>query len=240
MQTRARRLLLTSLLFAALLLAVRPPQSAAALDAGTNATVSADGDCLRLRLLPGLASTILTCIPDGSLVSVLGGEAVVDGIQWQRLAFAGQSGWSNGQYLRAADDGAQAPAGPPEASLSGSVPTSGIGLAVWSGGAVDGMLPLAAQRGCTLRAVWTTPSGTFIGYIFGAPAVVNAQWNATYPGNLLSANSPVIVICGANAAGAAPSAVSPAPTSSAPAGPGQVALVPRGVPSTPPGPAGNR
>lgn len=211
MQTRARRLLLTSLLFAALLLAVRPPQSAAALDAGTNATVSADGDCLRLRLLPGLASTILTCIPDGSLVSVLGGEAVVDGIQWQRLAFAGQSGWSNGQYLRAV-----------------------------VGGAVDGMLPLAAQRGCTLRAVWTTPSGTFIGYIFGAPAVVNAQWNATYPGNLLSANSPVIVICGANAAGAAPSAVSPAPTSSAPAGPGQVAAVPRGVPSTPPGPAGNR
>ncbi len=222
------------------LLAITRPAPALALDPGTEAIVSADGDCLNLRILPGLSSTVLTCIPDGSTVSVPGGEATVDGIQWQRLNFAGRSGWSNAQYLRAV---AVTPPPQPEGSLIGSLPASGVGLAVWSGGPVDRIASIAALRGCTLRAVWTSPSGTFISYVFGAPSVVNVQWLAAYPGNTLAANSPLIVVCGAPAVGQpAPTTPTPptTPVATPPPGPGQVASIPPGMPSTPAGPAGNR
>lgn len=220
------------LLFA--LIAILRPLSASALDPGTEATVSADGDCLNLRILPGLRSTVLTCIPDGSIVSIPGGEASADGIQWQRLGFAGLSGWANAQYLR---QSAVVPAARPEGSLIGSLPSSGVGLAVWSGGPVDRIASIAAQGGCALRAVWTSPSGTFIGYVFGAPAIVNAQWLAAYPGNTLAANSAVIVVCAGDAAPSGPPAT---PAATPQPGPGQIASIPPGTPSAPAGPAGNR
>ncbi len=241
MRLRTRRWIVATVLLLGLLSA-RAPWPASALEPGAEAVVSADGDCLRMRMLPGLASTVLTCIPDGSTVAIPGGEAALDGIQWQRVEFAGQAGWSDARYLRPAV-GASTPTPPPlDATLTGSLPPGGVGLAVWGGGPVDRMGPAAAQRGCDLRAVWTTPSGAFIGYVFGAPAIVNAQWLAAYPGNTLAANTPVIVVCAAAPGGQPTPAPTPiaTPIATPPTGPGQVAALPPGTPSTPPGPAGNR
>ena len=81
----------------ALLLGTR---ASAALDPGTNAVVRADGDCLRMRAQPSLQGTLLACVPDGSIVTVLAGSVAVDGFQWQRIAYAGQSGWSVELYLQ--------------------------------------------------------------------------------------------------------------------------------------------
>jgi hypothetical protein len=127
----------------------------------------------------------------------------------------------------------------PAPALNGGLPAGGgFGLAVWSGGAIDRMPPVAATMGCTLRAVWVTRSGEFVGYVYGAPNVVNEPWNAAYPDGSLAPNSAVIAVCAA--AGTPPPPPSAPPPSQAPA-PGPVGLpgLPPDVPNSPPGPAGN-
>jgi hypothetical protein len=221
-------------------------RTSAALDPGTNATVRTDdGSCLNMREQATLQSAILTCVPNGSTVQVLVGSTAADGFQWQRIQYGGQSGWSVEQYLVASSvPGApppqqpvptQAPAALPPPTLSGSLPSGGgFGLAVWSGGPIDRIPPLAASMGCTLRAVWVTRSGEFVGYVYGAPGVVNLAWNSAYPDGSLPANSPIIAVCAAS--GATP----PPPPNPGPL-PGPVGTpgVPPGIPNTPPGPAGN-
>jgi hypothetical protein len=175
-------------------------------------------------------------------VSVLAGNVAADGFQWQRISFGGQIGWSVDQYLQpiAGPAPTTAPtavaATPPNTStLTGSLPSAGgFGLAVWGGGSIDRMPPAAAARGCTLRAVWVTSDGDFVGYVYGAPSVVNARWLALYPDNSLVANTAVIVVCASSGP-----ALTPVPTQS-PAGPIATPGVPPGTPNTPPGPAGNR
>lgn len=225
----------------------------AALEPGTSAIVRADGDCLRLRAQPGLQNTVvLTCIPDGSVVSVLAGSVASDGFQWQRVTFGSQTGWAVDQYLQpfsippggspppvtqptAAPIPTAIPTALPTPGFSGTVPASGIGLAVWSGGPIDRMPPVALGRGCALRAVWIAVGGEFVGYVFGAPAIVNTQWAGQYPDGSLPVQTPVILVC---ATGAPP----PASTPSGPPPTGPVATpgVPPGMPPGPPGPAGNR
>lgn len=232
------------------------PTASAALDPGSNAVVRADGDCLRMRGQPSLQGTLLTCIPDGSIVSVLTGSVAVDGFQWQRISFGGQIGWSVEIYLQPsasvpppAATSAPPPAAtaPPTAplptpALTGSLPSAGgFGLAVWSGGPIDRLPPVTAQRGCTLRAVWVTSGGDFIGYVYGAPNIVNAGWSALYPDNSLPANTAVIVVCAA--AGSLPPSTPPStgtPAPSPPTAPVATPGLPPGTPNQPPGPAGNR
>lgn len=220
----------------------------AALDPGA-AIVRADGDCLRMRAQPSLQGTLLACIPDGSTVTVLAGNVAVDGFQWQRISFAGQTGWSVDQFLQPIAGPAPtsipttAPTTPPSTgpiptpTLNGALPAAGgFGLAVWGGGPIDRIPPLTAARGCTLRAVWVTSGGDFVGYVYGAPSVVNARWVALYQDNSLVANTAIIVVCASASSGPAPTAV---PTQS-PGGPVATPGVPPGTPNTPPGPAGNR
>ena len=224
--------------------------ASAALDPGSSAVVRADGDCLRLRAQPSLLGTLLTCIPDGSTVSVLGGSVAVEGYQWQRISYNGQTGWSVDTYLRqtASPPPSQGlaptpvPTSPPSSplptpTLTGSLPSGGgFSLAVWGGGPIDRIPPITAARGCTLRAVWVTSGGDFVGYVYGAPSVVNAGWNALYPDNSLAANTAVIVVCAS--AGTAPPPSTP-PSTQPPAGPVATPGVPPGIPNQPPGPAGN-
>jgi uncharacterized protein YraI len=234
-------------LIVALLVAMFALQDAsAALDPGTNATVRTDdGSCLRMRAQASLQGAIVTCVPNGSTVQVLVGSTTADGFQWQRIQYGGQSGWSVEQYLVASSTPTApspqqpaptaAPAALPTPTLTGSLPSGGgFGLAVWSGGPIDRIPPLGAQRGCALRAVWVTQGGDFLGYVFGAPNVVNAPWNAVYPDGSLAPNSAIIVVC------AAAGAATPPPPAQGPA-PGPVGTpgVPPGMPNTPPGPAGN-
>jgi hypothetical protein len=250
-RTLASALIALAVIACALLVA---PQASAALDPGSNAVVRADGDCLRMRAQPSLQGTLLACIPDGSIVSVLAGSVAVDGFQWQRISFAGQIGWSVELYLQpsASAPPPAATSAPPVATAPSSTPTSplptpaltgslpsggGFSLAVWSGGPIDRMPPVTAQRGCTLRAVWVTSGGDFVGYVYGAPNIVNAGWNVLYPDNSLPANTAVIVVCAA--AGGAPPPSS-TPTSPPPTGPVATPGVPPGTPNQPPGPAGNR
>ena len=252
----SRRRTLTSALIALTVLAcalLSAPRASAALDPGSNAVVRADGDCLRMRAQPSLQGTLLVCIPDGSTVAVLAGSVAVDGFQWQRISFGGQIGWSVELYLQpgASSPPPAATAAPPPVvtvppssplptpALTGSLPSGGgFSLAVWSGGPIDRMPPVTAQRGCTLRAVWVTSGGDFVGYVYGAPNIVNVAWNALHPDNSLPANTAVVVVCAA--AGSTPPPSSPPPSSQPPAGPVATPGVPAGPPNLPPGPAGNR
>jgi hypothetical protein len=92
---------------------------------------------------------------------------------------------------------------PPAASeLVGALPASGgFALAVWSGGGAEQLATAAAAHGCTLRAVWLTEQGDFLGYVRGAPAVVNELFVARFSGAQLPSGA-VVVVC----AGSAPPA----------------------------------
>jgi len=54
---------------------------------------------LRLRNAPGLTSTILLVLPEGSVVSLLGDTQNADGYLWRHLTYAAQDGWADAQYL---------------------------------------------------------------------------------------------------------------------------------------------
>jgi hypothetical protein len=100
--------------------------------------------------------------------------------------------------------------------ITGAVPASGgFALVVWGGGTADALRGAAQADGCTLRSVFVTDTrGEFTGYVYGAPAVVNAAFIALFPGLDLPASTALIVVC----ASAAPPA---------PAGPpGSISLVP--------------
>lgn len=237
---RSRPFALAALLTCALLVLRAVPVEA--LDPDTDAVVRADGDCLRLRAQPSLQGVELTCIPEGSVVRVLAGTVgPIDGFRWQRIAFAGQEGWSVEQYLRAvqpspvptpAPGPTVAPTPLPVPTLSGSVPPGGIGLAVWGGGPIDRIPPAAAPQGCTLRAIWVTRGGEFVGYIYGAPVIVNGAWNALYPDGSLPPSTALLLVCAASAG-------TPAPVPTVPPTPVPTPGVPPGIPPRPPGPAGN-
>ncbi|MEJ0090590.1 MAG: PKD domain-containing protein [Limisphaerales bacterium] len=54
---------------------------------------------LRLRSAPGLTSTILLVMPEGSTVTLLGDTQNADGYLWRHLTYAAQNGWADAQYL---------------------------------------------------------------------------------------------------------------------------------------------
>lgn len=209
----------------------------AELTPGTNARVTADGDCLRLRSAPG--GEILVCIPDGSTVAVLDGSMSAAGLEWQYVQYGGNVGWVAALYLTPLGSGTPTPtpsttptptptSGTATGTISGSLPTQGgPGLIVWGGGSVQSLVTTAANGGCSVRSVWATVDGRFLGYTAGAPSFVNAGWSQRYP-DTIPALSPLVLIC----AGSGP-APSPTPTP-APTG---TASPPSG--DTPPGPAGN-
>lgn len=211
---------------------------AAELTPGTNARVTADGDCLRLRSAPG--GDIIVCIPDGSTVAILDGAVTATGLQWQYVQYGGQVGWVASIYLTPLGASAATPtptptptvtpppSGTATGTISGTLPKNGgPGLIVWGGGSVQSLITVASGSGCSVRSVWATVDGRFLGYTAGAPSFVNAGWAQRYP-DTIPAVSPLILIC--SGAGPTPTAT-PAPTPTSTASP------PSG--DTPPGPAGN-
>lgn len=170
---------------------------------GSQAVVRADGDCLRLRAEPGLSGERVTCLPEGSIVTVLPSSAEVDGLLWQLVEAAGTSGWAAAQYLQPATPqeveagtscaGAASTARP---GISGDLPAGGgMALAVWGGGTPAGVATAAAARGCPLASIWSTTSdGRFVGYVIGAPAIVNRPWMALV-GDRIAAGTPLVLLC---------------------------------------------
>jgi hypothetical protein len=207
---RCSRLLLAPLILGvSLLLAVT---SASAIESGRDATVRAEGDCLRLRAEASINGQILTCLVEGTTVSVLPGALTADGFAWRLVSVNGQVGWVVEQYLEQSD--APPPGSPPPPppaantqTVTGVVPSSGGGaLIVWGGGPLTGLISRAGSLGCNVASLWVTNSGgTFISYIAGAPDFANAAWTAHFPGDL-PAGSPYVTMCNAGIATAQPAA----------------------------------
>jgi hypothetical protein len=86
-----------------------------------------------------------------------------------------------------------------EDEFVGNIPTSGVGLGIWSGGDVTHVASSVAGAGCTLQSVWTASSGQFLPFIPGAPAVANAAFLAAFGGPLIPANTALIIVCAAEA-----------------------------------------
>jgi uncharacterized protein YkwD len=104
----------------------------------------------------------------------------------------------------AAREAARAHAQAPGA-IAGSLPRAGgFGLVVWSGGSVGELATAAGAQGCTLSAVWTARAGALTGHILGAPAFVNAAFEALFPGGALPAQSALLLVCRAAGTPAAP------------------------------------
>lgn len=236
------------------------PPGSAPQQAAASAVIRADGDCLRLRAAPAADAPVLTCLPDGGTVSLLQGTQQADGVAWQAVSSGGQAGWVASQYLvRSSGPAAPpAPSSPPVAApapapvvpaaapavasaegspaIIGDLPggSGGLALVVFSGGPVNGLLSVVAQRGCNAVSIWASRTGGgLVGMIPGAPSIVNREWRGEFPSDALASRTPLIVVCGG---GAAPATVAAAPAPGlAAAGPPSVA---RGG-TTPPGPAGN-
>jgi hypothetical protein len=79
----------------------------------------------------------------------------------------------------------------------GAISTKGISLAMFGGGTTQALVTSTTGAGCssTALAMWVIEAGKFIGYISGAPAMVNADWEKKFATNI-PANTPVIVRCG--------------------------------------------
>lgn len=211
--------------------------------------VRADGDCLRMRVTPGLNGTLITCLAEGTQVFALGETQDVDGIRWERISAGSQTGWAAGIYLvPGVAASTPVPTAVPTATtgtITGTVTsTGGVSLVLWTGGSIEALLSVAQGRGCAARSVWVSQGGTLIGYIAGAPSFVNSTWTSRMGSGPLP-ELPVILLCVAGG-GTAPSgtATPPAapatpvstPTPPPPTGTGPGATFPRNVP---PGPAGN-
>jgi uncharacterized protein YraI len=92
-----------------------PPDLPAApsLAVGVETTVSTgDGSCLNLRSAPGIGNSIISCLPDGSPVTVISEPVSVGGYTWVKVATSRGEGWVASEYLRAvsAPSGADEPA----------------------------------------------------------------------------------------------------------------------------------
>lgn len=221
------------------------------------AVVRADGDCLNMRQTPSLSGTLITCLPEGTQVFLLGTSTTGDGIVWQQISAVGQNGWAASVYLVPGT----APSTPAATSVATPVVTAaptgfagslatggGYALVLWRGGTVEAMSSSAGGLGCAMRSVWVTRSGRLVSYIIGAPSFVNAEWVAQLGTGPLP-ETPVIVVCasGGGVVQPTPTATGTAPVPTAPpstpvatvtatpvSGPGST--FPRNVP---PGPAGN-
>ena len=224
----------------ALVWTLTPTRVSAQLAPGSFAVVAADGDCLRLRAGPGLDAPVITCLTEGSVVTVLDGSQAANGLTWQLVRAGKDTGWVADRYLKPLNASPSAPAPAPPAApvssptISGELPAGGgPALVVWGGGGSDQVLSAAAARGCALISMWATRAGSsFVGYIAGAPPQVNAAWSVQFPGGLLPPQTPLFLLCAA-----ATVATPPAPA--APAVQQRTAALPPGTPAGPPGPAGN-
>jgi hypothetical protein len=78
-----------------------PTATPEGLFAGREAIVSGTGSALRLRSDPGLQSTTLKTVADGTRLKILEGPREADGLRWWRLQDQsdGAEGWAAETYL---------------------------------------------------------------------------------------------------------------------------------------------
>lgn len=215
-----------ALALAALLLVLLLPHRAYAtqIPIGANAIVQASGDCLRMRDQPGLAGDVVTCIPDGSTLSVLSDPVASDGRDWQQVRYAGQIGWVANIYLEPASS-TPAPTPVPTATpapvptatpVPVPVPTSANALTTPAAGGLTLGLSgtsdpdaLAAAQAFAVESisVLNVSAQRFLSYIPGAPPFASTLSSA----QLQPASVVTIKRTGTLTVGAAPARAEPRP-----------------------------
>ena len=77
-----------------------PPPAAggAKFEPGDAGVVTGTGNCLNLRAEPA-SPTIVTCLSDGTVVTVLGGPAAANGLTWWNIQAGEFTGWSADEFL---------------------------------------------------------------------------------------------------------------------------------------------
>jgi len=80
-----------------------PPPPPTKLKSGDKVTVAADGSCLNLRAGAGLTFPILTCLAEGTPLTVNGTPVAVVQFNWVPVTLqSGQTGWVAEEYLQPA------------------------------------------------------------------------------------------------------------------------------------------
>ncbi|HRC63222.1 MAG: CAP domain-containing protein [Dehalococcoidia bacterium] len=88
-----------------------------------------------------------------------------------------------------------APSAAAAGTLQGDIPHDGTGLVVWGGGTTTELSQAAEQQGCHTTTLWTTSSGHFAVYIYGAPDVVNAPFIEQFPGTSMPPGTALVIAC---------------------------------------------
>ncbi|MDA1240414.1 MAG: SH3 domain-containing protein [Chloroflexi bacterium] len=137
------------------------------LEAAPSATVRADGQCLRLRAAPSTTATLITCLPDGTPVTPLEGQAEADGHLWRQVRSPdGLTGWVAATFLIHSPIPGNGPAAlsvPPPAGIT-------TGLA----GTVTPAAIVAAQPfPVSAIFVFNIERQRYLTFVPGAPAMVN-------------------------------------------------------------------
>lgn len=81
--------------------------------------------------------------------------------------------------------------------VTGAIASTGISLAMYGGGATQTLIANTKGAGCSAASMsfFILDAGKFIGYIAGAPAIVNADWEKKFTAGI-PAGTPVVVRCG--------------------------------------------
>ncbi len=79
----------------------------------------------------------------------------------------------------------------------GPVAPAGVSLAMFGGGTTPALITSTKGAGCSATAltIFVLDAGNFVGYIAGAPATVNADWEKKFATGI-PANAAVIIRCG--------------------------------------------
>lgn len=76
-----------------------PPPGASRFSAGDSAIVSGTGNGLNVRAQPGTQAEKLATVPDGTVVTIIGGPSEADGFTWWNIQAGTLTGWSVQDFL---------------------------------------------------------------------------------------------------------------------------------------------
>ena len=156
-----------------------------------SARVTADGDCLNMRQTPSLTGTLITCLGDGVIVTVVPEIVTADGLDWQQVRTSAAVGWVAARYLTSVPDGtapAPTPAAPRPAPTAPAAPAApGAFEAPPAGGLTFGIAGTSSPRAVVAAQSFAVAGVSaidpttqrYLTYIPGAPAIVNTLDDTT-------------------------------------------------------------
>lgn len=74
-------------------------QASGRFKAGDSVLVQGAGDCLNIRSAPGRSAQIVTCVTDGTRLSIQGGPETADGLTWWKVSGDPGEGWAAEDFL---------------------------------------------------------------------------------------------------------------------------------------------